>query len=117
MRHLIVLLLSLIIFTGCMPYTGDREKPGVYIYSVTAPPISREQITLKNNADNEADISNWKPGDINDPWAYNIPEGTILTAYAKKKFPQSTIGFQINDSDEIIYLRDDSDNIIDTWSN
>ena len=42
---------------------------------------------------------------------------TILEAMGKKTFPRSTLGFQINDSGETIYLRDSNDSLIDTWNN
>jgi len=114
MRWLFLLLL-LFSLLNCGPF--ESYYRGVYIYSVTATPTSQEQVTLMNDSKTDADISNWKLGDLNDPWAYNIPAGTIIAAGETCKFPGSTLGFQINDEDEKIYLRDDNDKIIDTWTN
>jgi hypothetical protein len=114
MKWFFFLLFSLMLIS-CGPF--EPYYRGVYIYSVTATPTSQEQITLKNDAVSDADISNWKLGDLNDPWAYNIPSGTIIPADDTQQFPGSTLGFQINDEDEELYLRDNAGKIIDTWSN
>jgi hypothetical protein len=111
MRFLLLFVI-LLVLSGCPLY-----YQGVYIYSVTATPTSQEQITLKNDADTDADISQWTLGDLNDPWAYTVPSGTILGPYGKHKFSGTTLGFQINDEDETIYLRDDDGEVVDTWSN
>ncbi len=80
-------------------------------------PTDSESITLKNNSSSYVNISGWTLGDKNEPNAYNIPMDTILEAMGKKTFPRSTLGFQINDSGETIYLRDSNDSLIDTWNN
>jgi hypothetical protein len=120
MREIILVLLILLPLIGCLPATGLDEKTepiGVYIYSVTATPTESEQITLKNNFDNIADISEWTLGDENNPSAYNIPHDTILGPYGTHTFPHTTLGFQINDSGETIYLHDNVGNLIDLWWN
>ncbi len=89
----------------------------VYIMSVVATPTTAESITLKNNSGSSADIGGWTLGDINDPVAYNIPQNTILSNGSTKKFNRTTIGFQINDSGEIIYLKDSNGNNIHSWGN
>jgi hypothetical protein len=69
-----LLLLSSILVSSCiLPAYGDLpvgEEPvgAVYIYSVTATPTEAEQVTLRNNFDNNADISGWTIGDENNPW-------------------------------------------------
>jgi len=106
--------------TGCINpdynpiYSGN---PDVRIYSVTASPTDSEQVTLKNYSSFTADISHWTIGDKNNPIAYTIPYNTYLGASETKTFPHTTLGFGINDTGEIIYLKDTAGITIDTWSN
>ena len=114
MRRLSLLIAGFSLFS-CGPF--EPYYRGVYIYSVTATPTSQEQITLMNDSTTDTDISGWTLGDLNDPWAYNTPSGTIISAGDTRSFPGSTLGFQINDEGEKIYLRDESGDIVDTWAN
>jgi hypothetical protein len=91
--------------------------PDVRIYSVTASPTDSEQVTLKNYSSFTADISSWIVGDKNNPDAYKVPNNTFIDPGSTKTFPRSTLSFGINDSGEIIYLKNASGTIIDTWSN
>lgn len=99
-----------------VPFT-TAEPPQVFISEVVATPTENESITLKNNTGGAADISGWTLGDKNDPTAYRIPNGTVLNQGQGKVFMRTTLGFQINDTGEVIYLRDAAGNQIDTWSN
>ena len=96
---------------------GTQGTPDVRIESVIASPTDSEQITLKNYSSFTADISHWTLGDKNNPTAYTIPYNTYLAPGETKTFPRSTLGFGINDTGEIIYLKDTNGNTIDTWSN
>lgn len=89
----------------------------VYIFSVTASPTENEQVILKNNDMVTKDLSQWTIGDLNDPNAYCIPNNTILEVDQTLTFPRTTLGFQINDSNETIYLKDSTGQVVDTWSN
>ena len=111
------LLLNILILTLLSGCCGPDASRGVYIYSVTATPTHEEQITLKNDSRIEADIFGWTLGDLNHPLDYKIPDGTFMSAWELKTFPQTTLGFQINDSDETIYLKDADGSTVDTWSN
>lgn len=96
----------------------DIESIGydnVIIYSVTTTPTSEEQITLKNFHDSDIDLSGWTLGDLNDSTAYRIPQGTIIYSGLTKKFTHTQLGFQINDTGEVIYLKDNLGNTIDIW--
>lgn len=79
-------------------------------------PTASESITLKNNIGSTIDIGGWLLGDKNDPNSYNIPNSTILNQDDVITF-STQLTFQINDSNEIIYLKDGNGSIIDTWSN
>lgn len=96
---------------------GSADPTSVFIYSVVATPTDQESITVKNNSGSTADLSGWSLGDNNDPDAYNIPSGTILSQGSSHTFPRSTLGFQINDSGETLYLKNSSGSIIDIWTN
>ena len=96
---------------------GTQGTLDVRIYSVTASPTDSEQVTLKNYSSFTTDISHWTIGDKNNPTAYTIPYNTYLAPGETITFKHSTLGFGINDSGEIIYLKDTNGNTIDTWSN
>lgn len=124
MKHTIPLVLA--IWTAAIACSSSSNDPApsksaeptkVYILTVVASPTDQESITIKNNSGTTQDISNWKLGDKNDPNAYNIPSITSLTNGQTKTFSHTTLGFGINDSDEIIYLKNSSGTTIDTWSN
>jgi hypothetical protein len=102
---------------GCELIGTEAEPDHVYIYSVTASPTDSEQITLKNPTDASVDLTDWTLGDLNNPTAYIIPNGTIISAGGSKTYPRTTLGFQINDSGETIYLKDALGSTVDTWSN
>jgi Lamin Tail Domain len=112
-----VIIALLVGFASCGSDDPSPEPSTVYILSVIASPTTQESITIKNNSGATKDLSNWKLGDENNPNAYNIPNGTSLLNGETKTFPNTTIGFAINDSGETIYLKDSSGNIIDTWTN
>jgi hypothetical protein len=114
MRWTLLAAALLVLATGC---PTELQHTNVYIYWVTASPTIEEQVTLRNAAESAADISSWRLGDLNDPWAYKVPTGTFIGPGETLTFPGTTLGFQINDQGETIYLRDDTGSVIDTWSN
>lgn len=89
----------------------------VYIISVVATPTTAESITLKNNSGSSADIGGWTLGDKNDPTAYNIPQNTMMANGSTLLFIHTTLGFQINDQNEDLFLKNSSGNTIHTWMN
>jgi hypothetical protein len=97
-------------------FTTD-EPSKVYFYQVVATPTDSESVTLKNNSGTDQDISGWTIGDTNNPIAYKIPNGTVVKQGETKLFPHTTIGFAINDSGEILHLKNTSGTEIDTWTN
>lgn len=95
----------------------EPEPEGVYIYFVIASPTESEKVVLKNNGDVPVDISNWTLGDLNNPIAYSIPSGTTINSKDYITFIRSALGFQINDNNEELYLKDSMGTLIDTWRN
>ena len=89
----------------------------VTIDNAVASPTASESVTLKNNFTGSVDISGWTLGDKNDPDSYTIPQNTILSFGMTKTFSHTTLNFQINNSNEILYLTDVCGMLIDTWSN
>lgn len=87
----------------------------VIIYSVTISPIDSEQVTLKNEVNIIIDISGWTIGDKDNPIAYTFPQGTVLSSNEQKKISHNQLGFEIDDFEERIYLKDDQGITIDTW--
>ena len=87
----------------------------VYIANVVSTPTESESVTLKNSYLSTIDISGWTLGDKNDPLAYNIPQETSLGVDEEITFSHTTLTFQINDYDEILYLKDGSGTTIDIW--
>jgi hypothetical protein len=95
----------------------STEPAKVYLYAVVATPTASESITLKNNSGAAIDISAWTLGDSNNSTAYSIPANTVLSQGELKTFSHTTLGFQINDSGEVIYLKNTSGVTIDSWAN
>ncbi len=105
---------------GGMLYSCSKEDPepsALYIQSVTATPTNSENVVIKNNSGNSQDLTGWTIGDKNAPNAYTIPSGNTVANGSSMQFNASTMGFQINDSGEIIYLKNSTGSVIDTWSN
>jgi hypothetical protein len=98
-----------------LSFTTD-EPTKVFFFLVTATPTDQESITLKNNSGADQDLTGWTLGDTNNPVAYNIPNGTIIKQGETKTFSHTTIGFAINDSGEILYLKNAGVEI-DRWTN
>ncbi|MBN2410770.1 putative Ig domain-containing protein, partial [candidate division KSB1 bacterium] len=86
------------------------------IQSVITSPTLSESITLKNYSKQDIDISGWTIGDLNEPTAYKIPQGTIINSGLSITFEHTKLGFQINDTGEIIYLKDQYGITIDIWT-
>lgn len=96
----------------------DSSVPDtVYIHSAIASPTDSEEITIKNNMGVSMDISQWTLGDLNEPAAYSIPVSTTILVDEEITYDHTTLGFQINNSGETLYLKDETGQIIDTWSN
>ena len=114
-RFYFYLLGLLIVFTNCTK--EDPEPTNVYIYSVVASPTNSESVTIKNNSGYTVDVSGWIIGDLNDPNAYSIPSGNSLNQGQSFIFYASTMGFGINNSGEVLYLKNSSGQTVDTWSN
>lgn len=89
----------------------------VYFHHVIAHPTDSEAITLVNNNHYSVDLSNWTLGDLNNPFAYNIPVNTILEVDESITFYHTTLGFGINNSGEKLYLYNTAGTLINTWSN
>ena len=87
----------------------------VYIANVVSTPTESESVTLKNSYLSAIDISGWTLGDKNDTLAYNIPQETSLEVGEEITFNHTTLTFQINDYDEILYLKNTSGITIDIW--
>ncbi len=90
------------------------EPQQVFISAVVTTPTESESITLKNNSGIAVDLSGWTLGDKNDPAAYSIPANTILQHTQTITFSHTTLGFQINDAAEIIYLKH-GEEVVDVW--
>ena len=116
MKKIYTILFSLFfVFTNCTK--EDPEPVKVYILSVTASPTNSESVTIKNNSGNTVDVSGWIIGDLNNSNAYSIPSGNSLKQGQSFIFYASTMGFGINNSGEVIYLKNSSGQTVDTWSN
>lgn len=106
-------LLVLALFFSC-----QKDEPNtVYIRSVIATPTTSERVILKNNSGADVDLSGWIIGDKNNPNAYTVPNGNTISDGGELSFWASTMGFQINDSGETIYLKNSSGVTVDSWYN
>ena len=84
---------------------------------VISSPTESELIIIINISDIEINISGWTLGDKNNPDAYIIPNNTIISGMEQLSFDHDTINFQINNSSEIIYLKNQCGTLIDVWQN
>jgi hypothetical protein len=106
-------LLSIQIF--CLAVEPILYEPqSIFISSVITTPTEKESITLKNISNAVIDISGWTLGDKNDPTAYSIPDSTFLQSRQAITFSHTTLGFQINDVAEVIYLKNGGQ-LVDVW--
>lgn len=122
MKSTLLLSLSILLVTSCKKddysSSNDYTEPSkVYISSVIASPTSSESVTIKNNSGNNKDISGWTIGDNNNPNAYMISSNTVLSHGSYLTLSATSMGFQINNSGETIYLKNESGNLVDTWHN
>jgi endonuclease/exonuclease/phosphatase family metal-dependent hydrolase len=98
--------------------TSDlRDSGDVRFHSVTASPTDAEQVTLISYSTWEVDISDWTIGDLNNPTSYGIPGGNVLAHGQTVQFVDTQLTFGINNSGEILYLKDGTGTTVDTWSN
>ena len=111
----IILTLLICFSIGCADNILEPNK--VFIYSVTATPTNDENVVIKNNSGSTVSLEGWIIGDKNDPNAYIIPAGNTFDQGESYIFYASSIGIGINNSGEIIYLKDPSGQTVDTWSN
>lgn len=113
-----ILAIIALLGTSCKKDDKKNNEPSsVYIYSAVASPTSSESVTIKNNSGATVNLTAWTIGDLNNPNAYSIPSGTTIGQGNKMTFNASTMGFQINDSGETLYLKNSSGGIVDTWNN
>jgi len=118
--YLSILLFFAVVNLSCKKDAPEpsltNEPAKLHFYSVVASPTTSESITLKNNSGGTLDVSGWTIGDSNAPNAYSIPANSILTQGQFITFSHTTLGFQINDSGEVLYLKHDGV-VVDTWRN
>ncbi|MBN2089128.1 T9SS type A sorting domain-containing protein [candidate division KSB1 bacterium] len=94
----------------------DCQTPRtIIIYLVNKEPTESEYIYLKNCTDQDAYISGWTLGDKENPTALKFPVGTKIESNSSLTIRYPVIGFEIDDTEEIIYLKDDKGVLIDSW--
>lgn len=114
----VVFIAMTILSSSCKKKENEQKEPStVYIQSAVASPTSSESVTIKNNTGATVDLSGWTIGDSNNPNAYSIPSGNSLGQGNTTTINASTMGFQINDTGETLYLKNGSGSVVDTWSN
>lgn len=113
-----VVVILLFILLGracsCSGQANKEEAITVKIIKVVDSPTDEESITIKNTGSVDVDLKDWSLGDKNDPDARGLDD--ILKAGKTRKYDRESLGFGINDKDEIIYLKKDG-KIIDKWEN
>lgn len=92
------------------------DTGGVRIWAVVASPDASEAVTLINTADSTIDINGWTIGDKDNPFAYVISNESIASNDTKT-YMASELGILINDSHEVIYLKNDEGEDEDEWDN
>jgi endonuclease G len=97
---------------------GDvpADQGDIRIVHVTAHPTESEQITIKNFSSYTVSLSGWGLGDRNDPRAYRFPDSQAIGPGQSLRITRTTLGFQINNSGELLVLFNGS-TTIDSWEN
>ncbi len=99
---------------GATPVEVEPQPDYIFISEVVTTPTASESVTLYNPTDTPIDLSDWILGDKNDQFAYTFTRTTIYPS-SYLVIPHSSLTFQINNRDEILYLFDDRSELIDTW--
>ena len=86
----------------------------VYIAEVVTSPTESESVTLYNPTDRPVQLRGWVLGDKNDPNAYRFAS-RVLRPSTYLEVTHDALPFQINNRDEIIYLFDDTGDMISIW--
>lgn len=97
----------------------DTECQGnrtIIIDYVIDSPLEAQEIALHNCTENDVNLSGWYLGHKNAPYAYVIPQNTIIDAGSYQSFDNNDLNFAIGTDDEIIYLSNSSKTQIDTWT-
>ena len=84
-------------------------------YVIDSPPEAQE-IVLRNCSKEAVDLSGWRLGDKDSPYAYTIPYGDSIAGEGYKSYTNDDINFTIDTEDEIIYLSDADKNLVDQWT-
>lgn len=92
---------------------GDNS---IIIDYVIDSPIDAQEVTLYNCTQDDQSLSGWYLGDKDSPYSYQIPYGRVIGAESYESFDNNELNFTIDQEDEIIYLFDESKNLVDTWS-
>ncbi len=100
--------------TGVAPVVLESTPDHIYVSEVVTAPTTSESVTLYNPTNTAIQLSGWTLGDKNNQRAYRFPKTTIFPT-SHLIIPHSSLTFQINNRDEIIYLFDDSGNMVDIW--
>lgn len=100
-----------------LPKSNCSGVKVVCIDSVVATPTDSESVTLKNQSTSDQNISGWTLGDKNKPTVHSFPKYTIIKKNQSLIVKKSSLGFQINDKDEQLFLKDKCGNLIDEWFN
>ena len=94
-----------------------QEAPShsVIIASVIDSPTLEESVSLKNISNRMINISNWTLGDKNKPNAMTFPVNTLLAPQVTLVLSHNDLGFVINNSDEVIFLKDSFGDTVAIW--
>lgn len=90
------------------------DSAEIRIASVTVAPTDQESITLYNPNTRAISLHGWHLGDKNDPESLQF-EYISIPANTNLVLSHEDLNFQINNSGEILYLRDHANELIDIW--
>jgi endonuclease/exonuclease/phosphatase family metal-dependent hydrolase len=101
-------------------YTADQQEvpsfpdDRVYIAKVVTTPTEQESVHLYNPTDREIRLRGYTLGDKNRPDSLRFTTERI-PPYTSLIITRSSLSFQINDRNEIIYLHDETGMLVDMW--
>ena len=95
----------------------SANQTGVKICSITATPTVSEKITLKNYDSLDQNLTGWSLWDKNAEQNGSGEKSLSGSITAGSTLEVASLPFQINDSGEVIYLKDNSGGLIDQRGN
>ncbi|TNE81828.1 MAG: hypothetical protein EP332_02460 [Bacteroidetes bacterium] len=106
----------LVLILAGMSSCEKRTTYGVQLFQVIESPDEDEKITIMNRSEKTEDLEGWTLGNKATPISDTI-RNVILEPDAAVTFYGKDLSFQIDDYNEVLFLKRPNGENEDTWSN